>query len=377
MVEATRTKKFVGVCIALYVSYALFVFVLLPMLLPDPVTMHRAIVAYQTRHLGNLSKYTLDKGGQPIRSMLVTFRGSGALSLLHNLSHQPGCYHHYAPLVAYHSRFSAEQHAEQALDELVSLYSCNYNQSAQSMLKSGMASYSFRRFYGVQWKSCSTYPQDVCWDSKTIEHICKLFPFINMSVYNLRLKYLAMLLEKKDLNIRILLLVRDPRGTMQSRSKRIWCIGNSDCDDPSVLCKDMVSDYVISKKLIKEYPLNFGIIRYEDLAEHTAEVLPQIFDFYGIPFKRNEESLTGHPRFSELSDKESGDASSMNEFDQQFPNQPAFEWITQLSANQVRAIQKAPHCKEAMQMWGYRRINYDKDFSVDSFSSIIRKPLFS
>ena len=76
-----------------------------------------------------------------------------------------------------------------------------------------------------------------------------------------------------SLNVRVLLLIRDPRGTMQSRkhrlqridlygycihiwiiwikwmicpnlpNSRIWCPGNPDCDDPKMLCQDLVDDY--------------------------------------------------------------------------------------------------------------------------------------
>ena len=66
-----------------------------------------------------------------------------------------------------------------------------------------------------------------------------------------------------SLNVRVLLLIRDPRGTMQSRkhrfpqmnlygygwygstlpNSRIWCPCNPDCDDPKMLCQDLVDDY--------------------------------------------------------------------------------------------------------------------------------------
>ena len=32
-----------------------------------------------------------------------------------------------------------------------------------------------------------------------------------------------------SLNVRILLLIRDPRGFLQSRKHRVWCPGNADC----------------------------------------------------------------------------------------------------------------------------------------------------
>lgn len=60
-----------------------------------------------------------------------------------------------------------------------------------------------------------------------------------------------------SLNVRVLLLVRDPRGTLQSRKHREWCPGAPDCDQANLLCADMVSDYSAAIKLQKLYPSRF------------------------------------------------------------------------------------------------------------------------
>ena len=57
-----------------------------------------------------------------------------------------------------------------------------------------------------------------------------------------------------SLNIRVLLLVRDPRGTMESRNHRDWCPENPDCEDPAKLCSDLVDDYHSAQELVKKFP---------------------------------------------------------------------------------------------------------------------------
>lgn len=52
-------------------------------------------------------------------------------------------------------------------------------------------------------------------------------------------------------------MVRDPRGTMQSRRHQYWCPGNRDCDDPIRLCTDLISDFSAAKRLIRKYPDRF------------------------------------------------------------------------------------------------------------------------
>ena len=51
--------------------------------------------------------------------------------------------------------------------------------------------------------------------------------------------------------------MRDPRGTMQSRRHRTWCGGNPDCEDPQILCEDLVADYKTAESLLKKYPSRF------------------------------------------------------------------------------------------------------------------------
>ncbi|XP_034473034.1 carbohydrate sulfotransferase 5 [Drosophila innubila] len=353
-----RSTKFTGICIAIYLVYALFVFVALPMLLPDPVAMTRTMLIQQTRHLGNLSNYTLETGGCPIRSMLVTFRGSGAISLLDHLTRQPGCYHHYSPLISYKNRITDKVKIERALDELVSLYTCDYNHS-MSMLTSGMKTPTFKNFYGTQWNTCVAYSSDECWSPDTMSKICKIFPFINMSVYNLGLKYLSVLLMRKDLNLRMLLLVRDPRGTMASRAHRPWCANNPECFQPNDLCTNMATDYMIAEKLLQDYPDRFGIIRYEDLAMNPLQGLKAVFDFYGLPMKHAEEKFKPKGLLKK---------NKILYFER------PMEWMDELMPQEVRYIQHV--CAEAMQLWGYRPVSVFAKVKSDTFVPLKKLPLF-
>lgn len=59
------------------------------------------------------------------------------------------------------------------------------------------------------------------------------------------------------LGIRIVLLIRDPRGVLQSRKHREWCPTEPDCFDPGTLCSDMVADYHAAITFSKLYPDSF------------------------------------------------------------------------------------------------------------------------
>lgn len=63
-----------------------------------------------------------------------------------------------------------------------------------------------------------------------------------------------------SLGVRVVLLVRDPRGTLQSRKHRDWCPGNPDCFEPRRLCTDLVADYSAAVRLTMKYPHRFRYV---------------------------------------------------------------------------------------------------------------------
>ena len=75
-----------------------------------------------------------------------------------------------------------------------------------------------------------------------------------MKTVRLRLNLTREIIEDSSLNVQVLLLVRDPRATLQSRKHRIWCPGKPDCDQPERLCSDLVNDYHAAQQLMKKHP---------------------------------------------------------------------------------------------------------------------------
>lgn len=73
-----------------------------------------------------------------------------------------------------------------------------------------------------------------------------------------------------SLGIRLVLLIRDPRGILQSRKHREWCPTKPDCSDPALVCADMVSDFSAAVQLIKKYPYTF---RYAFLLQSVSCIL--------------------------------------------------------------------------------------------------------
>ena len=49
-------------------------------------------------------------------------------------------------------------------------------------------------------------------------------------------------------SLKLVVLVRDPRGVMNSRSSLTWCT-NKVCSDPRNMCNNLESDILAAKKL--------------------------------------------------------------------------------------------------------------------------------
>ncbi|XP_039765795.1 carbohydrate sulfotransferase 4-like isoform X2 [Pararge aegeria] len=172
---------------------------------------------------------------------------------------------------------------------------------------------------------------------------CKLFPFQSMKVVRVRLRLVKQLLQDKELNLKVILLIRDPRGVMQSRQHRNFCQPAPDCWKPELLCADMISDYVAAARLKQEYPHRFMALRYEELALSPNSTSYALLKFLGLGITPSiDEFLHSHTNV------EVAGVSSTFRVSRDVP----FRWKNVLDFNYVDEIQMT--CKEAMSLWGYR-----------------------
>ncbi|XP_037035043.1 carbohydrate sulfotransferase 1-like [Bradysia coprophila] len=246
----------------------------------------------------NLNSLTPEKDGSPFRSVIVTTWRSGSTFLGEILNSMPGNYHHFEPLVNYGIRVvRGPPDDERAIYQLQQLLHCNYSNLSEYV--NFGAKHKFVYNYNARlWKYCylhpghpnktqiHTHPDDprYCSNASFLSSFCKLFPLQSMKVLRLRLALTEQLLEDPSLNVRIVFLVRDPRGLMLSRKRCKWCHGETDCENPSTVCNDMMLDYYSAKSFQIKYPLRFKVVRYEELSLDPFKVTEEILKFYGLPF---------------------------------------------------------------------------------------------
>ncbi|GAB0099032.1 hypothetical protein DMENIID0001_148520 [Sergentomyia squamirostris] len=294
-----------------------------------------------------LEDFTLETGGIPIRSIVITKSRSGSSFLGDILNSVPGTFYNFEPLFMLHKtiiRNEGDFRASLALSNIRKLLQCDYSGAGIRVHLKVSKEIPFVKKNTRFWRLCEEYPK-FCWRSDFHSEICRLFPLQSMKIIRLPLLIAGKLLDDLDLNVRIAYLIRDPRGVLQSRKHQDWCTGKLHCDDPSTVCGDLVADYNAAQLLHKMYPDRFRVVRYEDLCLNPYEVTTEILKFYGLPSMDPEvvKFLESHTKvrigngFSTYRDTKSA----------------PFHWIKDLSYEEIDTIQRG--CTKAMALWGYQK----------------------
>lgn len=207
------------------------------------------------------------------------------------------------------------------------------------------------------WSICNSkeWGDSLCYNDVFLSKACELFPWSAMKIVRLRLKFLRSVLEDEKLNIRIVYLVRDPRGVINSRTNTVdWC-KTSDCFDPQYLCSDMDDDLTTALQFHKDFPGKLYVLRYEDMSLNPNNKTRELLDFLGLDFDpKMQEFLTSH---------------TTKNFDQPWSTTRESKtrvthWVSKLPAEKLQAVQSA--CDAVMKRLGYKSITSTKDINVDN-----------
>ncbi|KAK4302100.1 hypothetical protein Pmani_025787 [Petrolisthes manimaculis] len=283
----------------------------------------------------------LEEGGQPVRNLIITTWRSGSTFLGDVLFSHPGTFYHYEPLLDFgiHQVRNGDN-ATQAIFNIHHLLKCNYSDMEHYLNYGPKHPWLFNHNSRL-WSYCTSFP-DICYQPEFLSPFCRLFPFQSLKAVRLRLHLTTELLKDKTLDVRVLLLVRDPRGTIQSRHHREWCPDNPDCNDPVRLCQDLVDDYKAAIILRTQFPHSIRVIRYEDLAFDTYNTTKDLYNFFRLSYHSSvQKFLNSHTK------KNIGGASSTFRDSKAAP----IHWQQDLSWQEVDSIQRV--CSNALRLWGY------------------------
>ncbi|XP_037039805.1 carbohydrate sulfotransferase 5-like [Bradysia coprophila] len=308
-----------------------------------------------------LTNFTPETNGIPIRSVIISTWRSGSSFFGDILNSLPGSYYFYEPLrnlgdIQIRDGSSLVPKAE---DDLHKLLKCNFSGMFQYMHS------NFVRYNTRLHKFCGTIlPFDMCTNDVTfMSNFCSIFPIQVIKEVRLRPGPAKAILMDSDLNVKIILLIRDPRGIVSSRKREKWCLFSKDreCGDYTNLCQDLTSDFEAAKHLTKEYPQQFKVVRYEDLSLNVFAVMEDVLNFYGLPFRTEVELFLKTHCTSNSGDTMSTYRDSKN---------VAFSWRYNLTFAEIEQLQSK--CADAMNLWGYRRFNSEGELNDETIDPIAK-----
>ncbi len=174
-----------------------------------------------------------------------------------------------------------------------------------------------------------------------VEEICRSGKHIGMKTVRVpNLRYLESIVNDDTLNVKIIQLVRDPRGVYQSR--RSW---QGSCDMNVTECDEVQKNLEYLKALPSSLQDRYMLLRYEDLADDPIHMTKIIYDFLGLPFPRAVHIWMG------VNAKKS-----------------AYDWRHKIDYQQMLNVQT--YCYNTLMTLGYIPLISEKDLQNLSVPSI-------
>lgn len=106
-----------------------------------------------------------------------------------------------------------------------------------------------------------------------LEEICFQEPLRIIKTIRTRLRWMKKLLGDKDLNLKVIHLVRDPRGTSASMDELKWQMSTQD------MCQRVGDDLKEREEIERLYPGRYFFIKYEDFCLDPYRKTSEIFRF--------------------------------------------------------------------------------------------------
>ena len=169
------------------------------------------------------------------------------------LSHYPGVYYSYEPLHTIYTNKEFNNDTEASAKTLISsLLKCSYNDVMVKYLRarSKWFWYNFR-----VWSTCKNVlpAKSACFLPLFYRATCPLFPIRIVKTVRMRVQETEALLRDPELaNLKVVVLVRDPRGVMNSRATMNWCKVDH-CANAEVVCEHLDQDLKSTCKLQKRW----------------------------------------------------------------------------------------------------------------------------
>lgn len=306
------------------------------------------------------------------RILLVTYFRSGSSFLGDLLQHSCHTFYSFEPL---HIMTDGERIPDFRSDEafflLEKIFECAFPHIPYYVKWALKPDNRFLfRWNHLLWSSCKQHPVS-CFNAAFIKRKCQEAQLHVVKSTRLHMtqvrKFLNTLSERTRKSLKVVLLVRDPRGIYNSRKQLIWCHNNS-CSDPKTICSEMESDVSEFKSLKAEMPDQFFILRYEDLSLTPEQATSILFQKLQIPYSKH---VTRFLRSHTSAEYGLSPGESRNPYSTRRDSvATAFEWANKMTEPEIRSTQSV--CNAMIDELRYLRIHHFNDSKRQRISNLLQ-----
>ncbi|XP_019613956.1 PREDICTED: carbohydrate sulfotransferase 1-like [Branchiostoma belcheri] len=181
--------------------------------------------------------------------------------------------------------------------------------------------------------------------------------------------HLQPLLQDRELDFKIIQLVRDPRGVISSRialsRKNVSLLQSTlntkvDREEVRELCDSMVRNAQPYKTEESWVRGRYALVRYEDVGLQPLDMMDKLYNFIGVKPQANiSEWIKAHTKTAKRKRDRNDPFGTIKD-----PVQACNQWRLKLTLDEVKLIQS--QCQEAMSMFGYKDVISAKQMSNKS-----------
>ncbi|CAH1233775.1 CHST1 [Branchiostoma lanceolatum] len=247
------------------------------------------------------SQRTTEKLSDPVHVIIFTNRRSGSSFLGELFNQNPDVFYLFEPLKALEQRVSYQNLQMQAVPTLGDMMTCNFT---------GLGYYlnftSRERHHRTSSRALSSpplCPTSIRWSpSAKLQGCRKLSPDMvsdvcrsnrHVAVKTIRLvdiKSLASLVRNPRLNVKVVHLIRDPRGIYNSRvneKRREKGAPDTVAEQMNFLCKREAYNLQVGRSPLPWLTGRYKLFRYEDIAQRPLQQVQLLYDFVGLPLPQH------------------------------------------------------------------------------------------
>lgn len=225
----------------------------------------------------------------PRRIVIVGYYRSGSSFLAHLLSSGNSTFLHFEPLHVFTpDRRIGKPNLTRALNMVSSFLRCEFQSFPEYIAE--VTKYSWLLENNLFLMSHCLQNRTDCYNPNLMSNICQKAPVQVMKLLRLTMRDVYNWLQYQHEiagTIKVVHLVRDPRGILASRSVAEFCMNSTVCTSPAVLCSEMADDLEVFRYVEKRFPESSVVVRYEDIAHDPFRQSSILFTKLGMNFSKS------------------------------------------------------------------------------------------